>query len=61
MTSPDDDDTTPLTVAEAERLLADVPLVPALSGSLPEMKVMRDRCLAVGIPVLVGCPNAGSS
>ena len=45
-----------LTAAEAEDLLDGLPLVPALAGSIPEMKALRDRCLAAGIPVLVGCP-----
>jgi hypothetical protein len=46
----------PLTTDDAEELLANVPLVPAMSGSIVEMKTLRDRCLAAGIPVLVGCP-----
>lgn len=46
----------PLTVDDAEELLAGVPLVPAMAGSMAEMKSLRDRCLAAGIPVLVGCP-----
>jgi hypothetical protein len=45
-----------LTAAEAEELLDGLPLVPAMAGSIPEMKALRDRCLAAGIPVLVGCP-----
>ncbi len=45
-----------LTVDEAEEQLAGLPLVPAMSGSIAEMKTLRDRCLAAGIPVLVGCP-----
>jgi O-succinylbenzoate synthase len=45
-----------LNAAEAEELLAGVPLVPALSGSIPEMKALRARCLAAGIPALIGCP-----
>ena len=46
----------PMTAAEAEDLLDGLPLVPAMAGSIPDMKVLRDRCLAAGIPVLVGCP-----
>ena len=46
----------PLSIAQAEELLIDQPLVPALAGSIPEMKAMRDRCLAAGIPATVGCP-----
>ncbi|MBX3156448.1 MAG: hypothetical protein KF773_10650 [Deltaproteobacteria bacterium] len=45
-----------LTIDEAEELLQDAPLVAALAGSIPEMKAMRDRCLAAGIPATVGCP-----
>lgn len=45
-----------LTIDEAEEMLAGLPLVPAMSGSIAEMKNLRDRCLAAGIPVLVGCP-----
>ena len=45
-----------LTAAQAEELFDGLPLVPALAGSIPEMKALRDRCLAAGIPVLVGCP-----
>ncbi len=45
-----------LTPASAEDLLDGLPLVPAMAGSIPEMKALRDRCLAAGIPALVGCP-----
>ena len=45
-----------LTPASAEELLDGLPLVPAMAGSIPEMKALRDRCLAAGIPALVGCP-----
>jgi len=31
-------------------------MIPALSGSIPEMKAMRDRCAAAGIDAEVGCP-----
>jgi hypothetical protein len=51
-----DPDAPPMTAAEAEHFLAGVPVVPALSGSIPEMKALRARCLAAGIPALVGCP-----
>jgi hypothetical protein len=37
-------------------MLDGLPLVPAMSGSIPDMKTLRDRCLAAGIPALVGCP-----
>ena len=45
-----------MTISHAEELLDGVPLVPAMSGSIPEMKTLRDRCLAAGIPAVVGCP-----
>ncbi|MDB4963755.1 MAG: hypothetical protein JWP01_3754 [Myxococcales bacterium] len=45
-----------LTAAVAEDLLAGEELVPAMSGSIPEMKTLRDRCLDAGIPAIVGCP-----
>lgn len=46
----------PLTAGLAEELLDGLPLIPAMAGSIPEMKVLRDRCLAAGIPALIGCP-----
>jgi hypothetical protein len=45
-----------LTIASAEALLADKPLIAAMAGSIPEMKKLRDRCLVAGIPAIVGCP-----
>jgi hypothetical protein len=45
-----------MTAAEAEELLDGLPLIPAMAGSIPDMKALRDRCLAEGIAVLVGCP-----
>jgi hypothetical protein len=48
-----------LTIDEAEELLAGLPLIPAMAGSIAEMKSLRDRCLEAGIPVLVGCPPGG--
>jgi len=45
-----------LTAELAEQLLAGKPLVPAMAGSIAEMKALRERCLAAGIPALVGCP-----
>jgi len=45
-----------LTVAQAEEFLDGLPLVPAIGGSIQDMKTLRDRCLAAGIPALVGCP-----
>ena len=53
--------TEPLAIEEAEEMLDGLPLVPCLSGSLPEMKAIRERCLAAGIPVMLGCPSPGQS
>lgn len=50
-------DLDPLTIADAETFLDGLPLVPAVAGSIAEMKALRDRCLAAGIPALVGCPG----
>ena len=60
MTSLDEPETEPLTANQAERMLVGIDLVPALAGSLADMKVMRDLCLAAGIPVMVGCPGGKS-
>lgn len=46
-----------MTIDEAEAFLAGLPLVPAVAGSMAEMKTLRDRCLAAEIPALVGCPG----
>ena len=51
-----DPDAEPITIDEAEQLLRGLPLVAASAGSIADMKALRDRCLAAGIPVLVGCP-----
>jgi hypothetical protein len=45
-----------MSAARAERLLQGQPLISAMSGSIAEMKALRDRCLAAGIPALVGNP-----
>lgn len=45
-----------MTAAQAEELLDGLSLIPALAGSIPEMKALRDRCLAEGLPALIGCP-----
>jgi hypothetical protein len=45
-----------MTEGEAEEFLHGLPVIPAMSGSIAEMKALRDRCLALDIPVLVGCP-----
>ena len=49
-------DDRPLTIAEAEAELDGLPLVPVMSGPIPDMKRLRDHCLAAGVPVIVGCP-----
>ena len=46
----------PLTPDAADELLEGLPVVPVMSGSVPEMKALREKCLAAGIPALVGCP-----
>lgn len=46
-------------VREAEVLLEGLPLVPAMAGSMADMKALREKCLAAGIPALVGCPPGG--
>jgi hypothetical protein len=48
-----------MTAIEAEELLDGLPLVPVIAGSIAEMKALRDRCLAEGIPAVVGCPPGG--
>lgn len=50
-----------LTVEIAEEWLAGAELVTAMAGSIPDMKVLRDRCLAAGIPAIIGCPGGGKS
>lgn len=44
---------------DAEEMLRGLPLIPAMAGSIAEMKALRDRCLAEDIPALVGCPPGG--
>jgi hypothetical protein len=53
--------TEPLAIEEAEEMLDGLPLVPCLSGTLPELKAIRERCLAAGIPVMLGCPSPSKS
>ena len=50
-----------LTAAVAERLLKGQPLIAAMKGSIADMKALRDRCLAAGIPALVGSPPGSCS
>ena len=52
-------ETEPLSPAKAEQLLDGEDLVPAIAGSIPEIKKLRDRCLESGFPALVGCPPGG--
>ena len=40
----------------AEELLEGLPLVPAIAGSIADMKALRERCLEADIPAVVGCP-----
>jgi hypothetical protein len=53
------DERTPLTIDEAEALLDGLPLVAAMGGSMNDIKAVRTKCLAAGIPVLMGCPGGG--
>ena len=48
------DERTPLTIDEAEALLDGLPLVAAMGGSMNDIKAVRTKCLAAGIPVLMG-------
>lgn len=51
----------PLSPAQAEQLLeTGHDVIPAMSGSIPEMKKLRDRCLEAGVPAIVGCPPGGA-
>lgn len=50
-----------LTADAAETMLDGQELIAATSGSIAEMKALRDRCLGAGIPALVGCPGGGTS
>lgn len=50
-----------LTVEYAEAFLDGLPLVPAMAGSIQDMKRLRDRCLEAGIPALVGCPGGAKT
>jgi hypothetical protein len=46
----------PLSERDAEAELDGLPLVPAVAGSIADMKALRDRCLEADLPALVGCP-----
>lgn len=45
-----------MTEADALIELGDQDLVTFRSGSIPDMKQLRDRCLAEDVAVTVGCP-----
>jgi hypothetical protein len=47
----------PLSERDAETELDGLPLVPAVAGSIADMKALRDRCLEADLPALVGCPT----
>ncbi len=55
----DDDAPAALTEDDAFEALDGLPLVPVMAGTMDDMKRLRDRCLAAGVPVLVGCPGGG--
>ncbi|HPH67133.1 MAG TPA: hypothetical protein PLF40_15370 [Kofleriaceae bacterium] len=50
-----------MTANEAEELLAGQALITATAGAIHEMKALRERCLAAGIPATIGCPGGGGS
>jgi hypothetical protein len=52
----DDDQPIAISIADAEEALDGLPLVPVMAGTIQDMKALRDRCLAAGVPVIVGCP-----
>ena len=49
-----------MTEREADQVLADAELVPAINGSLTDVKRMRAQCLAEEIPVAVMAPPGKS-
>jgi hypothetical protein len=48
-----------MSLREAEEALDGIQLVPCMSGSLAEIKRLRDQCLSAGIPALAAAPTAG--
>ncbi|NVB85416.1 MAG: hypothetical protein HOV81_44035 [Kofleriaceae bacterium] len=48
-----------ITREDADAMLDGLPLVPAMAGTIAEMKALRERCLAADIPAAVGCPSGG--
>jgi hypothetical protein len=45
-----------MTERDAAEILADAELLPAIQGSLRDVKRMRDQCLEANIPVAVIAP-----
>ena len=45
-----------MTEREAKEALADAELVPVMQGTLRDMKLLRDQCLAEDIPVTLMAP-----
>ena len=46
----------PISAADAEEALRGRPLVSCLSGTLPYIKEVRDKCLAAEIPAIAAAP-----
>jgi hypothetical protein len=45
-----------VTEQEAAEILAEADdIVPCTQGSIPDMKRLRDRCLAAGVAATIGC------
>jgi hypothetical protein len=53
------EDSSAISEQQAESALAGKDLVTATAGTIADMKVLRDRCLAAGIPATIGCPGGG--
>jgi hypothetical protein len=45
-----------ITALQAEELLDGRPVASCLSGTLPYIKEVRDKCLAAGIPAIAAAP-----
>jgi predicted mannosyl-3-phosphoglycerate phosphatase (HAD superfamily) len=48
-----------MSLHEAEQALDGIPLVPCTSGSLADIKRLRDQCLSAGIPAIAAAPSPG--
>ncbi len=48
-----------MSLREAEEALDGLQLVPCMSGSLAEIKRLRDQCLGAGIPAMAAAPAPG--